>query len=152
MADAGFWSNQEQARAVVQQVKSLKSWVESFGSIEARLRSATELAEMLDAEPDDEMTAELDRDVISIARDLESFRLRSLLSGPDDARDVQLEIAAGAGGTEAQDWAEMLMRLYSRWAERKGFKIEILDMSEGEERSEERRVGKECRSRWSPYD
>jgi peptide chain release factor 2 len=133
MADAGFWSNQEQARAVVQQVKSLKNWVESFGSVEGRLRSATELAEMLDAEPDDEMSAELDRDVTALARDLESFRLRSLLSGPDDARDVQLEIAAGAGGTEAQDWAQMLMRMYSRWAERKGYAVEILDMSEGEE-------------------
>jgi peptide chain release factor 2 len=133
MADAGFWSNQEQARSVVQQVKSLKSWVESFGAIEQRLRSATELAEMLDAEPDDEMSAELDRDVSKLETDLESFRLRSLLSGPDDARDVQLEIAAGAGGTEAQDWAAMLMRMYTRWAERKGFGVEILDMSDGEE-------------------
>ncbi len=133
MADAGFWTNQEQSRSVVQQVKSLKSWVESFGAIEQRVRSATELAEMLDAEPDDEMTAELESDVTVIARDLEKFRLRSLLSGPDDARDVQLEIAAGAGGTEAQDWAAMLLRMYTRWAERKGFKLEILDMSDGEE-------------------
>jgi peptide chain release factor 2 len=133
MADAGFWSNQEQARGVVQQVKTLKGWVDSFGGIEQRLRSASELAEMLDAEPDDDMGAELDRDVERLATDLESFRLRSLLSGPDDARDVQLEIAAGAGGTEAQDWASMLMRMYTRWAERKGFKVDILDMSEGEE-------------------
>ena len=133
MADAGFWTNQEHARAAVQQVKSLKSWVESFGAIEHRLRSATELAEMLDAEFDEEMSAELDRDVTKLETDLESFRLRSLLSGPDDARDVQLEIAAGAGGTEAQDWAAMLMRMYTRWAERKGFGVEILDMSEGEE-------------------
>jgi len=133
MADAGFWTNQEQARGVVQQVKSLKGRVESFGAIEQRLRSASELAEMLDAEPDDDLGAELDRDVGRLATDLESFRLKSLLSGPDDARDVQLEIAAGAGGTEAQDWAQMLMRMYTRWAERKGFKVEILDMSEGEE-------------------
>jgi peptide chain release factor 2 len=133
MADSGFWNNQEQARSVVQQVKSLKSWVDSFGAIEQRLRSATELAEMLDVELDDEMSTELDRDIAKLETDLESFRLRSLLSGQDDARDVQLEIAAGAGGTEAQDWAEMLMRMYTRWAERKGFGVEILDMSEGEE-------------------
>jgi peptide chain release factor 2 len=88
---------------------------------------------MLDVEPDEEMSAELDRDVATLMNDLESFRLRSLLSGPDDARDAQLEISAGAGGTEAQDWAEMLMRMYTRWAERKGFKIEVLDLSEGEE-------------------
>ena len=133
MADAGFWNNQEQARAVVQQVKSLKSWVESFGAIEQRLRSASELSVMLDAERDDEMSAELDRDIVALSTDLENFRLRSLLSGPDDARDVQLEIAAGAGGTEAQDWAAMLMRMYTRWAERKGFGVEILDISDGEE-------------------
>jgi peptide chain release factor 2 len=133
MADAGFWANQEQARTVVQQVKSLKGWVDSFAVIEGRLRSIRELAEMLDAEPDDELSAEVDREVAALAPQLESFRLRTLLSGPDDARDVQLEIASGAGGTEAQDWANMLMRMYTRWAERKGFGIEILDMSEGEE-------------------
>jgi len=88
---------------------------------------------MLDAEPDDDMSAELERDVDALATDLEAFRLRSLLSGPDDARDVQLEISAGAGGTEAQDWAEMLMRMYTRWAERHGFKVEILDLLQGEE-------------------
>jgi len=59
--------------------------------------------------------------------------LRSLLSGQDDFRDAQVEISAGAGGTEAQDWAQMLMRMYTRWAERKGYRVEILDMSEGEE-------------------
>jgi peptide chain release factor 2 len=133
MTDAGFWNDQERAQAVVQQVKSLKSWVDSFGGIEQRLRSATELAEMLDVEPDEEMSAELNRDVERLATELETFRLRSLLSGPDDARDVQLEIAAGAGGTEAQDWASMLVRMYTRWAERKGFGVEILDVSDGEE-------------------
>jgi peptide chain release factor 2 len=133
MADAGFWTNQEQARVVVQQVKSLKGWVESFGAIEDRLRSATELTEMLDAEPDEGMSAELDRDVAQLETELETFRLRSLLSGKDDARDVQVEIAAGAGGTEAQDWAQMLMRMYTRWAERKGFGVEVLDLSDGEE-------------------
>jgi peptide chain release factor 2 len=133
MADAGFWNNQEQARSVVQQVKMLKGWVETFTRLDQRIRSSFELTEMLDAEPDDGMIAELDHEADAIAVDLESFRLKSLLSGPDDGRDVQLEIAAGAGGTEAQDWASMLLRMYSRWAERKGFKVDILDMSEGEE-------------------
>ena len=133
MSDADFWGNQERARAVVQQVKSLKALIEPFGDLEQRIRSATELAAMLESEPEDEMLAELDRDIAAIRPDLEAFRLRSLLSGPDDARDVQLEIAAGAGGTEAQDWASMLMRMYTRWAERKGFTVDILDMSEGEE-------------------
>ena len=79
------------------------------------------------------MSAEVDREVAALARDIEAFRLRSLLSGPDDFRDAQLEISAGAGGTEAQDWAQMLMRMYTRWAERKGYTVDILDLSEGEE-------------------
>ena len=133
MADAGFWNNQEQARAVVQHMKSLKNVVEAFDDLEQRVRSALEIGVMLDAEPDDEMNRDLEADVVRIAGELEGFRLKSLLNGPDDARDVQLEIAAGAGGTEAQDWASMLMRMYTRWAERKGFTVEILDMSEGEE-------------------
>ena len=133
MADAGFWTDQERAKSVVQQVKALKAWVDGFGSLEQRLRSAGELSAMLDAEPDDEMEAELAKDAAALAPDIEAFRLRSLLSGPDDSRDAQLEISAGAGGTEAQDWAEMLMRMYTRWAERKGFSVEILDISSGEE-------------------
>jgi peptide chain release factor 2 len=133
MSDAGFWGNQDQARGVVQQVKAIKGIVDTFGALEHRLRNAVELGEMLDAEPDAEMVAELDREASALASEMEAFRLRALLNGPDDMRDVQLEIASGAGGTEAQDWASMLMRMYTRWAERKGFGVEILDMSEGEE-------------------
>jgi len=128
-----FWNNQELAQSVVQQVKALKNWVEPFESLVARVASARELAELLDAEPDAEMDAELEAEVERIGPALEEFRLRSLLSHPDDFRDAQLEISAGAGGTEAQDWAQMLMRMYTRWAERKGYSIEIVDLSEGEE-------------------
>jgi len=133
MADAGFWTDQERAKSVVSQVKSLKALVETFGALEQRIVSGVELSTMLDAEPDDDMSAELTRDAAAIAPDLEAFRLKSLLNGPDDTRDAQIEISAGAGGTEAQDWAEMLMRMYTRWAERKGFTIEVLDLSQGEE-------------------
>ncbi len=133
MADGAFWNNQEKAQDVVQQVKKLRGWVEPFSALTAREASARELAELLEAEPDAEMTAELDRDIAKLSDDLEAFRLRSLLSGPDDFRAAQLEISAGAGGTEAQDWAEMLMRMYTRWAERRGFSVDVLDLSEGEE-------------------
>jgi peptide chain release factor 2 len=133
MAEAGFWSSQERAQSVVQQVKSLKALVEPFEQLEARVRSARELEEMLEAEPDADLEAEVAKEVSAIEGALESFRLRSLLAGPDDFRDAQLEISAGAGGTEAQDWAMMLMRMYTRWAERKGYAVDILDLSEGEE-------------------
>ena len=133
MAAPEFWSHQEAAQATVQEVKTLKHWVDPFEALVARVASARELAELLDAEPDADLDAELSRDIEAVGTQLEEFRLRSLLSHPDDFRDAQLEISAGAGGTEAQDWAQMIMRMYTRWAERKGFSVEIIDLSDGEE-------------------
>jgi peptide chain release factor 2 len=133
MSAPGFWNDQQGAQAVVQQVKALKGWIEPFDSIIGRVRTARELEDMLAIEPDAELSGEVDREATVLAGEIEAFRLRSLLSGPDDYRDAQLEISAGAGGTEAQDWAQMLMRMYTRWAERKGYTVEILDLSEGEE-------------------
>ena len=133
MGSADFWNNQESAQHIVQQVKALKNWVEPFDALIARARSTRELLELLEMEPDAEMDAELGSEIERFRGDLEEFRLRSLLSHPDDFRDAQLEISAGAGGTEAQDWASMLMRMYTRWAERKGFTVEIVDLSDGEE-------------------
>ncbi len=133
MTEATFWSNQERAQAVVQRVKMLKGWLDPFDRLDARVTSARELEEMLAAEPDEGMSLEVGREVSEIETELEAFEQRSLLQGPDDFRDAQVEIAAGAGGTEAQDWAQMLQRMYTRWAERRGYGIEILDLSEGEE-------------------
>ena len=133
MADGAFWSNQERAQTVVQQVKELKGWVEPFDRLGDRVREAGELDELLALETDPAVEADLDREIEQLAADIESFEIRSLLRGPDDYRDAQVEISAGAGGTEAQDWAQMLMRMYERWAQRKGFAVEILDLSEGEE-------------------
>jgi len=133
MSGSGFWDDPDRARDVVQRVKALKGWVEPFERIDGRVRSARELDALLDAEPDDEMAHELDLETTAIEGALREYELRSLLQGPDDWRDAQIEIAAGAGGTEAMDWAEMLMRMYTRWAERHGFAIEALDLSEGEE-------------------
>lgn len=133
MAGVGFWTDQETARATVQQVKELKGWVEPFDRLSGRVTAAIELDELLSGEPDESMSAEIDRELDAIESEFEAFELRSLLRGPDDFRDAQVEISAGAGGTEAQDWAQMLMRMYTRWAERRGYSVEILDLSEGEE-------------------
>ena len=133
MSEGAFWNDQEHARDIVQQVKQLKGWVDPFDALEARTRSARELDDMLNLEPDESMTADVDVEVVRLAEALDAFELRTLLRGRDDFRDAQLEISAGAGGTEAQDWAEMIMRMYVRWAERKGFAIDMLDLSEGEE-------------------
>lgn len=133
MASEGFWNDQESAQVIVKDVKVLRGWIEPFDELSPRIASAIELNELLEDSPDAEMLEELDAELESIDESLDEFELKSLLRGEDDFRDAQIEISAGAGGTEAQDWAEMLKRMYTRWAERRGFKVELLDESEGEE-------------------
>ncbi len=133
MADATFWNSQERAQEVVKEVKILKAWVDPYDALVARVTAARELDELLAMEPDASMEADLDADVQGIEAELEAFGLRSLLRHPDDVRDAQVEISAGAGGTEAQDWAQMLMRMYTRWAEKRGYTVDLMDVSEGEE-------------------
>jgi peptide chain release factor 2 len=133
MADAAFWNNQERARDVVQRTKGLRVWIEPFDKLWNRVQGALEMDALLDADPDPDMIAEVAGETAAIRDETDAFKLKSLLQGPDDWRNAQVEISAGAGGTEAQDWAQMLMRMYTRWAERRGFSVEILDMSDGEE-------------------
>jgi peptide chain release factor 2 len=133
MAGTAFWNDQESARGSVQRVKELKGWIDPFEKLVERVTNAMELDELLAAEPDAAIAAEVDRDVAGLEDDVRAFELRSLMRGKDDWRGAQVEISAGAGGTEAMDWAQMLMRLYTRWAERHGFSVEVLDLSEGEE-------------------
>ncbi len=133
MAETSFWDDQEAAREVIRKVQALKVPLEPHDRLAARVKGASELAEMLELEPDAEMSAEVDQELDAIEGELGRFELESLLRGPDDGRDAQVEISAGAGGTEAQDWAQMLMRMYTRWAERKGYGVEVLDLSDGEE-------------------
>lgn len=133
MSVSGFWDAQERAQGLVQDLKVLKGWIDPFDRLWGRVQSALELDQMLEGEPDLEMIAEVQRETADLHEDVQAFKLRSLLQGRDDFRDAQVEISAGAGGTEAQDWAQMLMRMYTRWAERRGYSVEILDLSEGEE-------------------
>ena len=133
MSGGTFWNDQEAARTGVQQVKELKGWIEPYDRLVGRVASALELDELLAGDPDQSMSADIDQEVDAVETEIDAYELRSLLRGPDDFRDAQVEISAGAGGTEAQDWAQMLMRMYTRWAERKGYTVEILDLSEGEE-------------------
>ena len=132
-ADPAFWSNSDRARTVVQEVKHLKGWVTPYDALVQRATGAHEVAQMLETEPDASLTAELENEASTLADAVESFELRTMLRGPDDARDALLTIHPGAGGTESQDWAEMLMRMYVRWAERQGFAVTILDILPGEE-------------------
>ncbi len=133
MAQPGFWDRADTARQTVEEVKSLKRWVQPFADLRRRVDHALEMAELLEHESDAEIEAELAAEADALAAGVEDLSLRTMLQGPEDALDALVTIHPGAGGTESQDWAEMLQRMYTRWAERRGFGVEILDLLAGEE-------------------
>ncbi len=133
MGEQGFWDDQERAREVIAQIKKLKEVVEPYDRLWSKVQELLEMEALLEQEPDERLAADLEREVAALDDEVPAFEVRSLLAGPDDQRDAMLEISAGAGGTEAQDWAAMLMRMYERWAGRHGFHWDVLDVSEGEE-------------------
>jgi peptide chain release factor 2 len=106
--------------------------VSAIRKIEAELADATGLIEMAEAEGEAALVADAERGIEALAARAETMRLDSMLSGEADANDSYLEIHAGAGGTESQDWAEMLFRMYTRWAERHGYKLQLIEENEGE--------------------
>ncbi len=133
MAEGSVWADPEKARQVVQEVKEVRRWLEPYQTLRKRLDDARALQELAEADGDEGLAGELTGEAEHIAVQLEALELQNMLRGPDDARDALLTIHPGAGGTESQDWAEMLMRMYTRWAERHGFTVEMLDLLEGEE-------------------
>jgi len=106
--------------------------VAAIRKIEAELADATGLIEMAEAEGEGALVADAEKSIEALAARAEAMRLESMLSGEADANDSYLEIHAGAGGTESQDWAEMLFRMYTRWAERHGYKLQLIEENEGE--------------------
>jgi peptide chain release factor 2 len=117
----------------VQEIKVLKAWITPHSDLSARVDDAAGMLELLELEPDAAMEADIGAELEKIALGLDKLELQTMLQGPDDQRDALLTIHPGAGGTESQDWAQMLMRMYVRWAERKGFAVSILDLMEGDE-------------------
>ena len=110
----------------------LEAGIAGIKKLEAELADAQGLIEMAEAENDAAMVADGEASVMALAKKADTLRLESMLSGEADGNNTYLEIHAGAGGTESQDWAEMLLRMYTRWAERRGFKVDWLEESEGE--------------------
>ena len=111
----------------------LEKSIEDFTNLEQELRDSVELIEMGEAEDDAEIIAEAGETLVRLQKQAATQELETLLSGEADANDCFLEVNAGAGGTESQDWAQMLYRMYSRWAEAHGYKVELMDESPGEE-------------------
>ena len=133
MARPDFWEQPEEARATIERSNQLKGWTAPWTEISGKVDDLIELAALLSEEPDEALLAEVESESEEIDRRLDELELRVMLNGPDAPRDALLTIHPGAGGTESQDWAEMLLRMYSRWAESRGFEVEILDLLPGEE-------------------
>jgi peptide chain release factor 2 len=131
MGVPGFWDDQERAAQVSAEHSRASRRLETFRSLERDIVDLEPLAEL--AEEDPEIAAELDEQVQSIEERLQELEEQRLFSGRYDAGDALVTVNAGAGGTDAQDWAEMLLRMEMRWAERRGFQVELLEVSPGEE-------------------
>ena len=133
MAAPGFWDDPESARSAVDDLREVRRWTEPFSELSVRVRDARELADLLVEDPDPEVQSGLEEEVPALLASLEALELQNMLQGPDDQRAALVTIHPGAGGTESQDWAQMLMRMYTRWAERRGYKVVVLDLITGEE-------------------
>ncbi len=133
MASPSFWDDPDEARDTIQEANELKEWVEPWKELHDRARELEELAELMETESDPGLEEEWEEELDRVAGLLERLELRNMLQGEDDHRNAILTVHPGAGGLESQDWAEMLLRMYTRWAERRGFDLSILDLQPAEE-------------------
>jgi peptide chain release factor 2 len=133
MSAPAFWEDSRRAQALVQERADLARTVGRFKDLAGQAEDLRVLWEMATEAGDEGETAGLEQALAALRKDLEAFSVKIVLSGPQDRKNVILSIHPGAGGTESQDWAQMLMRMYLRWAERTGFKAEVVDLLPGEE-------------------
>ena len=132
-AKEGFWNDLGRSQKVQKRMKQLQQKCEKYEKLQSTWEDLMTICEMALEENDDSMLGELETDYAKLESELEAMRLSTLLSGEYDANNVILSIHPGAGGTEAQDWAQMLYRMYTRWAERHGFTYTLMDWQDGEE-------------------
>ena len=130
---ANFWDDPTSAQQTMRRLTSLQDEVETWQRLSGELTDLRDLYALADAEDDQTVLAEIAHDVGQLSQRLDTLELQLALGGPYDDRPAILSIHAGAGGTESQDWAAMLQRMYLRWAERRGYDVEVLDQSDGEE-------------------
>jgi peptide chain release factor 2 len=135
MATDNFWNNREKAQALIDEANSLRNKIEPLLQAEKQLEDFRVMLELGEGEPPEaqaQVEQELTRDLAKFSKELDALELKVFLSGPHDRKNCILSINAGAGGTEAQDWAEMLSRMYQRWAESRGWEVEVTDALPGE--------------------
>ena len=121
MAAPGFWDAPEAARTVIEESNRLKAWIEPWVQLSEQASELQALVELLEMEEDAELASEFEQGLGALEVGVEALELRTMLQGEDDHREAIVTIHPGAGGTESQDWAQMLMRMYTRWAERRGY-------------------------------
>ena len=130
--EPGFWDDPESAAAIEQEISSEKDWIESFAALERQRDDIATLREMQEEEDDADLSAEIEKEEAGLSKALDAMELRGMLAGPDDHRTAIVTINSGAGGTESQDWAERLLRRYTRYAEQHGYSPTMLEYQEGE--------------------
>jgi len=128
-----FWDDPQSAQETMKRIASMRARIDTWRGLERRVGDLRELAELAAAEDDAATAADIERDAAAIEAQLEELEFNLTFSGPYDDRSAIVAVHAGAGGTESQDWAEMLLRMYVRWCERRGFGAEIIDLMPGEE-------------------
>ena len=133
MAAPGFWDKPDAARATIEEANRLKGWVGPWKDLAAKVSDLRALAELLEEEEDEDLATEYRGALGQLEQGLEALELKTMLQGEDDYREAIVTIHPGAGGTESQDWAEMLVRMYTRWAERRGFQVNVLDLQPAQE-------------------
>ena len=131
--DQALWNDPKQAQAVMRERRRLDEAITATRAIENELSGTVELIELAEMEGDEELEKEAVASLGELAKKAEGDKVKALLAGEADANDSYIEINAGAGGTESQDWAGMLQRMYTRWAERHGMKVELIDYHSGEQ-------------------
>ena len=133
MTDPNFWNDNETAQKVINENNDLKAKRDTYVHLKEQLENLQTTIELLSEDADDELQSEFELDYAATQKELQEYRLTQLLDGPYDDKNAILEIHPGAGGTEAQDWGAMLLRMYVRWAERHGFVVETANYEAGEE-------------------
>ncbi len=132
MEDPNIWNNAEKAQKLGKEKRSLELIVHNLQSLETNLKDSQELFEMAREENDDDTLLSVDADTLVIEQQIADMEFKRMFSGELDAANCFIEFQSGSGGTEAQDWCNMLLRMYLRYAERKGFKVEVLELSDGD--------------------
>ena len=131
--DPSLWNDAKQAQAVMRERRRLDEAISATRAIETELNDTLELSEMAEAEGDDSLVDDAVASLAALANRAERDKVTALLAGEADANDTYIEVNSGAGGTESNDWASMLQRMYQRWAERHGMKVELIDQHSGEQ-------------------